>query len=183
MLALCGRSTFAADAKFPIYFDLGDRLVQEFRGTYEFKYKRLEFIRSDSSAYTVRSTGDQSPSESKLVARSGRVLWLLQRSGEEWINLKLPLQHGSEWRHTLRGWKQRYKVVTTQLRVSVPAGDFNDCAKVTVSWVAHEHDMSGPQQIVLYIAPNLGIIKREYWAGGEKEHEEVLTAYARGTER
>jgi hypothetical protein len=81
----------------------------------------------------------------------------------------------------LRGWKQRYKVVDTKLRITVPAGEFDNCAKVTISWTAHEHDMIGPQKIVLYLAPNLGIIKREYWSGADKEHEEVLSSYSNGS--
>ena len=177
-LALFARPLFAAEANFPIYFDLGDRLTQEFRGTYEFKYLRLEFIRSKPSAYVVRSTGDQSPSEDSLALEKGYVLWILGHSEERWLKIKTQLRRGDGWPHTLRGWKQQYHVVATDLSVTVPAGEFKHCAKLTISWVAHEHDMEGPQKIVLYLAPRLGIIKREEWNGGDKVHEEVLTSYA-----
>jgi hypothetical protein len=170
----------AGEMKLPLYFDLGPQLVQEFRGTYEFKYKRVEFVQTDPSTYLIRSSGDQSPREDKLILDGAYVYWILGRSGERWVMLRNPLHRGDQWRHTLRGWNQRYRVVDTDLTVSVPAGEFNHCAKVTISWVAHEHDMEGPQKFVLYLAPHLGIIKREYWSSGAKEHEEVLTSYTTG---
>ena len=38
--------------------------------------------------------------------------------------------------------------------------------------------MKGPQKIILfYLAPHLGIIKREVWSSGEKWHEEALSRY------
>ena len=73
-----------------------------------------------------------------------------------------------------------YAVEATDLTVTVPAGTFKDCAKVTRSWIEHSHDATGPYRLVLYLAPHLGIIKREVWAGDEQEHEEVLTSYTRG---
>jgi hypothetical protein len=48
---------------------------------------------------------------------------------------------------------------------------------VTISYSANEHDAVGPQRIVLYLAPHLGIVKREVWDGGIRQHEEVLTRY------
>jgi hypothetical protein len=182
-VALLTRPLFASEAQFPIYFDLGDRLTQEFRGTYEFKYRRLEFIRSKPTAYVVRSSGDQSPSEDRLALEKGYVVWILGHSGERWLKLKSSLRRGDSWAHALRGWKQRYHVEATDLSVTVPGGEFKHCAKVTISWVAHEHDLEGPQKIVLYLAPRLGIIKREVWNSGDKEHEEVLTSYASSGEK
>ncbi len=79
----------------------------------------------------------------------------------------------------LRNWNQEYRAVATELTISLPAGEFHHCAKVEVSWVAHEHDMKGPQREVLYLAPHLGIVKREEWENGRKWHEEVLTKYER----
>lgn len=178
MLTLPVCVLLAAEAKFPVYFELGEQLTLEFRGTYEFKYKRLEFARTDASVYVIRSSGDQSPREDKLIVEGGYVLWIQGRSRERWIKLKNPLRRGDQWPHTLGRWRQRYRVADTDLTVAVPAGEFKHCAKVTISWVAHEHDMEGPQKIVLYLAPHLGIIKREYWSSGAKEHEEVLTTYA-----
>lgn len=180
LMLIVGSSLFPLFAKpsLSVYFDLGPQLVEEFQGTYEFKYKRLEFVQADGAAYTVRSSGDQSPSEDKIVVENGFVYWVLI-SGEKWYALKTALRVGDQWQHRLRGWNQRYRVVNTDLTVSVPAGELQHCAKVEVSWIAHEHDMSGPQRVVIYLAPHLGIIKREEWDDGEKWHEEVLTSYRR----
>jgi hypothetical protein len=81
----------------------------------------------------------------------------------------------------LRGWKQTYRVAATDRSIVLPAGRFSHCAKVEIGWIAHEHDMNGPQKVVLYLAPTLGIIKREEWSDGEKWHEEVLTNFTRIT--
>jgi hypothetical protein len=166
----------SAQQFFPVYFDMGHQLTEEFQGTYEFKYRRLEFAR-DGAGYAVRSSGDESPRTDNIVVRNGYAYWVLGGSGEEWIALKAILR-GDHWSHHLRGWNQHYSVLATDQTVSVPAGQFQQCAKVEVSWTAHEHDMSGVQKVVLYLAPHLGIIKREVWSNGEKEHEEVLTKYA-----
>lgn len=139
----------------------------------------MEFIRQGGGDYIVNSSGDQSPSEDRIVTNNVYVYWILGWSGEKWIALKATLRAGDAWHNHLRGWNQRYRVLTTDATVTVPAGVFQHCATVEVTWVAHEHDMSGPQKIVFYLAPRLGIIKREVWSDGEKWHEEVLTAYRR----
>ncbi len=169
---------FAAEKGFAVYFDLGQHLIEEFNGTYEFKYKRIEFSRVDSSTYIARSTGDQSPSENRLIEKDGYVLEVHGSSGEQWIKIRNNLRRGDWWIHNLRGWKQTYKVEETNIALVVPAGKFEHCVKITISWIAHEHDMEGPQKVVLYLAPHLGVIKREYWAGEDKEHEEVLAKYS-----
>jgi len=167
----------AAEATWPDYFDLGPGLVQEFRGSYEFKYKRLEFVRTGAHSYTVRASGDESPREDKIVLDGDYIYWILGRSGERWLKLRTRLLRGAAWPHAVREWNQRYRVVKTDLTVSVPAGQFEHCAEVTISWAAHEPDMEGVQEVVLYLAPHLGIIKREQWSNGTKEHEEELTSY------
>ena len=175
------RVPLSAESKWPVYFDLGPQLVEEFQGTYEFKYKRVEFDRADSTTYIVRSSGDESLSEDKLTIEKDRIYWILGSSGEKWIALKSPFRQGDQWKHALRGWNQRYHVKDTDILVSVPAGKFEHCAIVTISWVAHEHDMEGPQKKIIYLAPHLGIIKREDWSGGTKEHEEFLTSISTGS--
>jgi hypothetical protein len=169
----------ATQPKVSTYFDLGPRLIQEFRGTHEFKYKRVEYVRATESSYVVTSSGDQSPARDELRREGNSVRWVLGGSGETWLFLKVPINAGASWSSQLRGWNQRYKVTSTKLSVSVPAGEFQGCARVTVSWIANEHDLKGPQRVVLYLAPHLGIIKREYWNSSTKEHEEVLTSYSR----
>ena len=171
----------AAEPKWPVYFDLGPQLVEEFQGSYEFKYKRVEFDRTDPATYLVKSSGDESPSEDKLTVSEDYVYWILSNSGEKWIALKTSLRRGDQWQHKLRGWNQHYRVTAADIAVSVPAGRFEHCVVVTISWDAHEHDMEGPQKIILYLAPHLGIIKQEHWHDSAKEHEEVLTKITKGS--
>ena len=161
-----------------IYFDLGADLTEQFRGTYEFKHKEVHFVRRPDGTYNVNVSGDQSPSADTLLIKNGYILWVLGHSGEKWVVIKNTLKDGDEWENHLRGWNQRYRVVATDASVTVPAGAFQHCAKIEVSWTAHEPDMRGPQKVVLYLAPRLGIIKREEWSGDKKWHEEVLTQYA-----
>jgi hypothetical protein len=163
------------------YFALGPELVLEYRGTYEFSYKRVEFTQSTSTDYLIRSTGDQSPSQDKLVSRGDYIYWVLGSSGENWLKIKTTLHKGDRWQHHVRGWSQTYRVATTDLTVNVPAGEFKHCAKVTVSWVANEHDMKGPQKIELYLAPSLGIVKRIVYSDGSIEHEEVAISHNSGS--
>jgi hypothetical protein len=177
-LTQCGIPTCAhAQQVLPVYFDLGNRLTEDFQGTYEFKHKHLEFVRKDGGTYSVNSSGDQSPSQARVVAKNGYVYWVLGQSGERWIALKATLRRGDKWHHRLEGWDQLYRVAASDETVSVPAGLFPHCARVEVSWSANEHDMRGPQKVVYYLAPHLGIIKREVWSNGEKWHEEVLSRY------
>lgn len=170
---------FASSSLHSEFFDFGESLTQEFRGTYEFKYKRLEFHQSGPFEYSIRSSGDQSPRADKLFLNEGYVHWVFGDSSERWLKIKIPVRRGDRWWHTLGNWRQRYVVTGTNLTVTVPAGQFKGCARVTISWIAHEHDMQGAQKVVLYLAPRLGIIKREYWAESSLEHEEVLTSYER----
>jgi hypothetical protein len=179
LLVCSRRDVFAKDPPQP-YFSLGPQLVEEFKGTYEFKYKRVE-IKEISGGYLIRSSGDQSPADDELKVGSAFVEWVLGSSGEKWIHLKTKLETGDEWIYMLRGWKQTYRVAATDQSIVLPAGRFSHCAKVEIGWIAHEHDMNGPQKVVLYLAPTLGIIKREEWSDGEKWHEEVLTNFTRIT--
>lgn len=154
--------------------------MDEFKGTYEFKYKRVEFNKT-STGYLIRSSGDQSPEVDELKVGNAVVDWVLGSSGEKWIHLKTRFQTGDEWIHVLRGRKQTYRVAATDQSIVLPAGRFDHCAKIEIRWIAHEHDMKGPQEVVLYLAPTLGIIKREEWSDGEEWHEEVLTNFTRTT--
>jgi hypothetical protein len=116
------KKQFAAEKSFPAYFDLGEHLTEEFSGTFEFKYKRTDFTRSNSTTYIALSSGDQSPSNDKLIEIGGYVLSVLGHSGEQWIKIKNNLRRGDQWPHTLRGWRQTYKVEETDIVVVVPAG-------------------------------------------------------------
>jgi hypothetical protein len=177
-LFLSTRIPASTTQSIPTYFDLGSQLTEEFHGTYEFKYKRLDFSRNGrNAAYIVKSSGDQSPSTDKIIVKNGYVYWVLGSSGEKWIALKTQLRTGDHWHHILRGWNQLYRVTASDVTLSLPAGQFQHCAVVEISWVAHEHDMEGPQKVVMYLAPHLGIVKREEWDNGKKWHEEVLASY------
>ncbi len=169
-----------SDQGTPGYFDLGPRLVLNFQGTNEFKHEQTEFVRLDSSAYVVKSSGDKSPSEARLRSIDGYTYFVLDGSGEKWLKLKNQLRKGDRWHNRLRGWNQKYRVVATDLTLSLPAGKLTSCAKVTISWTANEHDMQGPQQIDLYLAPGLGIVKRVVFSAGALEHEEVLVSFIKG---
>jgi hypothetical protein len=160
------------------YFGLGSHLVEEFRGTYAFKFKRIEFTKT-RNGYMAHSSGDESPSDDQLLVQDNSVDWILGSSGEKWLSIKTRLEVGDEWGHIVRHWKQKYRVTHTDQTIIVPAGTFRGCATVEITWIAHEHDMEGPQRVVLFLAPGLGIIKREEWSNGEKWHEEVLTKYVR----
>lgn len=176
---LVGFPTFAlAQRTSASYFDLGLHLVEEFRGTYEFNYKRIEFTKTNNG-YLIHSSGDESPSTDTLRDYSGTIEWVLGWSGEKWILLNANLYPGEHWHHLLRGWNQEYRVASVNETLVLPAGTFHSCAKIEITWTAHEHDMEGPQKVVLYLAPSLGIVKREEWSNGDKWHEEVLTKFSR----
>jgi len=161
------------------YFSLGPDLVEQFEGTGEFKELRLEFVRSDSGDYDIASSGDQSPSHARLVVGDGYITWVLGSSGETWLKFKRNLRSGDTWHNHLRGWNQTYRVAAKNLTLSVPAGTFRHCVKIDVTWVAHEHDLEGPQRISLYLAPQLAVIKRQVYSSGVEEHEEVLRSFTR----
>ena len=160
------------------YFPARAEIVLEYSGTYEFKYLRVEMVPAPRDGYLIRSSGDQSSSVDELVSRGDYTYWILGSSGEQWLKLKNSLHAGDTWRHRLRGWDQTYRVVSTDLVVDVPAGKFGNCAEVSISWIAHEHDFSGPQQVDLYLAPGIGIIKRVVHSNGSIKHEEVATSHA-----
>jgi len=160
-----------------IYFDLGDALVEEFTGTYIFKYKRLEFIKEDLSNYLIKSSGDQSPRQDYLHTRNDYTYWTLSWSKENWFIFKNLLKKGDQWRNNLRGWKQTYEVIDTDVTLDIPAGKFAKCAKIRISWMAHDHDMKDFQEIILFLAPHMGIVKQEHYENGVKWHEEVLTNF------
>ncbi|MFH1126095.1 MAG: hypothetical protein V1703_03135 [Candidatus Altiarchaeota archaeon] len=160
-----------------IYFDLGDGLVEEFRGTYIFKYKKLEFIKEDSSNYLIKSSGDQSSTQDYLHTKSDYTYWTLSWSKENWFVLRNVPQKGDRWKNSLRGWQQTYEVIDTDVTLDTPAGKFVRCAKIKISWMAYEHDMKGLQEIMLYLAPHMAIIKQEHFENGFKWHEEVLTNF------
>lgn len=168
----------AEDANPGAYFDLGTHLVEEFNGTYEFKYKRLEFNRVDAHSWTVMSSGDESQRTDRLVVGRGYLYWFRDGSEESLLAFKMPIHRGKRWQQTFRGIVRHYEVIETDASISLPAGRFEHCAKVLVSWSERAPDMSGPQKAILYLAPGLGIIEREYWSGDTKWHEEVLTKYA-----
>jgi len=157
-----------------IYFDLGDGLVEEFTGTYVFKYKRLEFIKEGLSNYLIKSSGDQSPSQDYLHTKNDYTYWILFWSKENWFVFKNVLKKGDQWRNNLRGWKQTYEVIDTDVTLDIPAGKFTKCAKIKISWMAHEHDMKGLQGIIIFLAPHMGIVKQEHYDNGAMWHEEVL---------
>ena len=179
VLLLAASSTPAAIAAGAIsnpYFPARLGIVLEYSGTYEFKYLRVEMVPAPRDGYLIRSSGDQSPSVDELVSRGGYTYWILGSSGEQWLKLENSLHAGDTWQHRLRGWNQTYRVVSTDLVVDVPAGKFKNCAEVSISWIAREHDFSGPQQIDLYLAPGVGIVKRIVRSNGAIEHEEVATS-------
>lgn len=160
-----------------IYFDLGNGLIEEFKGTYEFKYEKVEFIMSGPYDYIIKTSGDQSPSEDRLHIRKDFTYWTLSRSRENWFVIKNTPKKGDRWENKLRGWKQTYEVMKTGFTLETPAGKFSNCVKLKISWIAHEHDMEGLQEKILYLAPHMGIVKQEHYANGDKWHEEVLTSY------
>lgn len=160
-----------------LYFDFGNGLIEEFKGTYEFKYKKVEFIRSGPSNYIIKSSGDQSPSTNQLHIRNDFTYWTLTWSKENWFVIKNTMEKGDYWENSLRGWKQTYQVVGTNLTLETPAGNFSNCVKLKISWIAHEHDMEGLQEKILYLAPHMGIVRQEHYDNGDKWHEEVLTNY------
>jgi hypothetical protein len=132
LLLVCSpRDVFAKGPPQP-YFSLGPQLVEEFKGTYEFKYKRVEF-KEISGGYLIRSSGDQSPERDELKVGSAFVEWVLGSSGEKWIHLKTRFETGDEWIHMLRGWKQTYRVAATDQSIVLPAGRFSHCAKIEIT--------------------------------------------------
>jgi len=178
LLCLCLHSTDVKGLDTPsIYFDLGDSLVEEFTGTYVFKYKKIEFIKEHSSNYIIKSSGDQSPSQDYLHTKNDYTYWTLSWSKEDWFVFRNLLKKGDQWRNNLRGWKQTYEVIDTDVTLDVPAGKFVKCAKIMISWIADEHDMKGLQEIILFLAPHMGIVKQENYNNGVKWHEEVLTNF------
>ncbi len=170
------KPAIASDAN-STFFSLGAGVSLEYRGTYEFGYKRVDFTQSGPDTYVVDSSQDGSPSKDMLVSGNGYTYWVLGGSGEEWLKVKDTFRTGDHWQHHLRGWNQTYRVVSSDLTVKVPAGTFRHCAKISISWIAREHDLEGPQEVDLYLAPGIGIVKRIVHSEGAVEHEEVATSY------
>jgi hypothetical protein len=165
-----------------IYFDFDKGIIEELRGSYVFKYRKVEFIKDAHSDYIIKTTGDTSPSEAYLRTRNGYTFWILSRSNENWFVIKNVFKKGDHWKNYLRGWQQTYDVTDTNYTLETPAGTFHKCAKIKISWIAHEQDMSGPQEKIIYLAPHLGIAKQEYYENGYKWHEEVSTSYRKSNE-
>ena len=178
MAVLSGLCSSLQGADTPRYFELGKRLVEDFQGTYEFKHKRVEFREVEPSTWLVMLSGDQSPRQDKLVVGGENVRWLRGSSSEILLSLKINLHAGDTWQQILKGTRRTYVTEATGLSIDVPAGHFERCSKVVISWTEHAPDVQGQQRIVLYLAPRLGIIKREKWSNEVKWHEEVLVRYS-----
>lgn len=84
------------------------------------------------------------------------------------------------WDQRVRGTRHTYAVQATDETVVVPAGEFKHCARISISWIAHASDVSGPQRTVVYLAPHLGIIKEQAWSNDDLGIERVLTKYSDG---
>lgn len=178
LLSLSAYSAIADDFQVqPIYFDLGEKLVEEFKGTYIFNYKKLEFIKDGPSSYIIKSSGDQSPGKAHIHIRNDYTYWASSRNNENWFVIKNFLKKGDRWQNTLREWKQTYEVIDTDITLDTPAGTLEKCAKIKISWIAHEHDVEGLQEIILYLAPYLAIVKLEHYDNGNKWHEDILTGF------
>ena len=124
-----------------IYFDFGTGVIEEFRGTYKFKYQKVEFKKIGRSGYLIKTTGDISPSKNYLHTSKGYTYWIVSRSNEKWLVIKNVIKKGDHWKNYLRGWEQTYDVIDIDYTLETPAGTFPKCAKIKISWIAHEHDM------------------------------------------
>jgi hypothetical protein len=85
---------------------------------------RREFVGIDPATYAVKSSGDESPREDRLVLGYDRVDWVLSHSHVHWLVFKGALRAGDHWQHRLRRYDLQYEVVAAGLAVSVPAGTF-----------------------------------------------------------
>lgn len=161
------------------YFDLGARLVEEFRVINHgyISEERFEFVRTDPFSYRVLTprTRHGIPEEDKLVIGTNRTDWVLGWSGETWFTWPHSRRVGASWHQMLRGNRHTYAVEATDETVAVPAGEFKHCARISISWIEHAHDASGPQRTVVHLAPHLGIIKEQDWNNDDLEIEKVLT--------
>jgi hypothetical protein len=179
-----------ADEKFNSleYFNLGNKLIEHIKGTHEFKNEEIIFTKADNNKYFIVMQGDESPSNSILQIKDKAVTWInIDRLGnsnvsEEWYQFKLPFIKNLKWIHSLRGWKQTYKVIGTNLTVKTPTGEFKNCIEISISWVAHESDFDGVQENLLFLAPHLAIIKIQKFNNGQMWHEEYLTSWEGGTQ-
>jgi hypothetical protein len=123
---------------------------------------------------TIR-TGDQSPLKGTVNIEKQTVSWSNNRNLENILVFNLPLVKGAKWSANKRNWKQNYEVVDTGISLITKTGILKDCIQVKISWIANEPDMQGLQEISLYLAPNLGIVKQQHFDNGHMWHEEVLT--------
>lgn len=177
--------SFKEDSNYHEYFDLGDKLVEKFQGTYAFKNEVITFTKKDNYQYCIHTEGDMSPSNSILKIEDKTVTWINPAcSGngwetDEWYKFKLPFKEGSKWTHILRGYKETYQVMKTNVTVKTPAGEFKKCIEIKISWIANEPDMSGLQEELLFLAPHLAIIKKQAYSNKQMWHEEFLKSYSK----
>jgi hypothetical protein len=158
-----------------VYFDFGNKLTLSFDGTYIFRHKSISFTKHTNSGYDFIRTGDQSPLKGTVNIEKQTVSWSNNRNLENILVFNLPLVKGAKWSANKRNWKQNYEVVDTGISLITKTGILKDCIQVKISWIANEPDMQGLQEISLYLAPNLGIVKQQHFDNGHMWHEEVLT--------
>ena len=162
-----------------IYFDLGNYLKLTFNGTYEFKYKELIYEKITNTEYHILSQGDQSPVTSKLIITDTSVTQILDWSKEEWYRFEFPISKGHKWKSKVRGAIHHYKIIDTSVTLETPIGILNDCVKIWISWKSYGHDEAGSNEIILFLAPHLGIVKKMVYADGQLWHEEVVASIQR----
>ncbi len=183
LLALASSYCGAAEPKTK-YFELGAHLIEEFQVTnYSYISKdRYEFVRTGANSYRILTSRTQNgiPDVDKLLIRTHRTDWVLGWSGETSFSFPHSLRDGATWHQRIRGARLTYTVEATDDKVVVPAGEFKHCARISIAWIAHASDESGPQRSLVYLAPHLGIIKEQDWDNSDLEIERVLTKYSDG---
>ena len=65
------------------------------------------------------------------------------------------------------------------MTLETPVGILNNCVKIWISWKSYGHDEAGFNEIILFLAPHLGIVKKMDYADGQLWHEEVVTSIQR----
>jgi hypothetical protein len=166
-----------------VYFDLGAHLKETFRGTFIFTREVQRFTRINAREYSVATSGDRSPSTSRLVIGAHEVDWLNKPgkgSEEKWFTFKIPFRKGAQWPVKFRDWNQTYSVEDTDYRLKTPAGVFEHCVVIKITWVAHNGDVEGPQKQLIYLAPHFAVVKEQHFDNGKMWHEEFVTSFSRG---
>jgi hypothetical protein len=166
-----------------VYFDLGANLKETFRGTFIFTHEVKRFTRINAREYSEATSGDRSPGTSRLVIAAHQVDWINGKSGgkeEKWFTFMIPFRKGAQWPVKFRDWNQTYSVVDTDYRLKTPAGVFEHCVVIRITWVAHNGDVEGPQKKLIYLAPHLAVVKEQHFDNGKMWHEEVVTSFSRG---